>query len=419
LKLPEILRYKNYRKLYFAGTISELGSFTTETALMLFVFALSGNDKAYLGYTRAAFLIFLTIGSLTGGSIGERFNRRSILIFCNLCRLPLVFMLFFASTPLHVIFSISGIAFFTGIFNPSRQAMINDIVPRKDIKKANALFGSTIAVLHLVCPFLGATIYTYYKGVTPVVILDLLAFFVGLFLLRQISYRPPKKSVSDDGKRSSFIKDIQLGFSYLRNRKDLRAMYVNCMVGGLCIGILMPLLLPYALEVLGQDEKAYGYYMSCFGLGGIVGGIISNKLSKIFSPGKIISYAYLLEPFVMIFWLLNSVFYFSLFSFFIWGILVFVRIPSQLNYFSEYVETHYLTRMYSLLDLCFVVPNISGGLIIAFFSNQFSTSQMLWATAIMFFVMVVPRTLFGDVRSLINADMEPVSRDESVQDSQS
>ena len=47
---------KNYRFLYLAGFFSEFGSFITEQALMLLVFKLTGENKAWLGISRATFL---------------------------------------------------------------------------------------------------------------------------------------------------------------------------------------------------------------------------------------------------------------------------------------------------------------------------------------------------------------------------
>ena len=58
-----ILKLKSFRSLYIAGLTSELGSFITDTAVMLFVFALSAHDKSTLGITRAVFLFCITVSN--------------------------------------------------------------------------------------------------------------------------------------------------------------------------------------------------------------------------------------------------------------------------------------------------------------------------------------------------------------------
>ena len=94
-KLPSVLKLPNFRNLYFAGATSELGSFVTETVLMLFVFKLSNQDKSYLGILRATFLVCLTLGGILGGPLGNSLNRKKILIFCDIARIPLLISLFF------------------------------------------------------------------------------------------------------------------------------------------------------------------------------------------------------------------------------------------------------------------------------------------------------------------------------------
>ena len=260
MHLPKVLRYPNFKKLYFAGLTSEMGSFITETALMLTVFELSSQNKAFLGFARAVFLFCLTIGNLLGGSLGEKFNRRDLLIFTNYARIPLVLSLMFF-TNIYLVIVVDGlIALFTGIYNPTRQALINDIVPQKDISKANALSGSTFAIIHMLCPFLGAVLYSHFKGITEVLSFDLLTYFLGIYLLSTVLYKIPK---ADQHKsKQSILNDTIEGFKYAYERKDISTILTNSILGGICIGFLIPLLLPYFIEVLKMDETAYGIAFS-------------------------------------------------------------------------------------------------------------------------------------------------------------
>lgn len=413
IKLPKILQLPNFSKLYYAGLTSELGSFMTETALMLLVFKLSEGNKSQLGLMRAAFLISLTIGSLLGGPIGEKFNRRNVLLFSNFCRIPIVIMLFYFHNFYNIIICDALIAFFTGIYNPSRQAMINDIVPQKDIIGANSLFGATVAILHMIGPFLGASLFASFDGIYEIITFDLLTYFLGIGLLFKMKYNPPKviKEV-----KTTILHDLKEGLKYAHARKDLFALLLNSAVGGFCIGVLIPLLLPFTSEVLKLGEAEYGIILSIFGLGGIFGGFFCHKISSKYKPGKLIVISSAVEPFIMLSWLLIPNFTANSIIFFIWGIAVFVRIPSQLNYVSRTVETGYLSRVHSILDLSFVIPNISGGLFVAILGNRFGTMEMLFGTAALFIAMIIPRLLSKNMQSLYRDEGEIVTRDETIQD---
>ena len=53
------------------------------------------------------------------------------------------------------------VAFFQGIFTPLRRKKSFCVfVPKEKIKKANSLSSTTYAALHLICPYVGALIYT-------------------------------------------------------------------------------------------------------------------------------------------------------------------------------------------------------------------------------------------------------------------
>lgn len=415
IKTPFVFKFPNFRKVYAASFFSEMGSFITETALMLFVFNLSGENKAYLGITRASFLLCLTLGSIVGGPIGQRFNRKHVMIFSNIARIPLILALIFSDNIFLVITINSLVALFTGIYNPARQALINDIVPHDHINTANSITSSSMAFLHLVGPFLGSWAYAYFSGIKQVLSFDLFTYFLGIALLSATAYKAPLKA--EDEEEQSFFSEIAEGISLVKSRLDLVSLYLNCILGGLCIGILVPLLLPFVTEVLGKDEKTYGIVLSAFGLGGFAGGVLSAKLSKMFSPGKMIVTSICIESIMMTIWVHTHTYYLNLVVIFFWGMVVFTRLPSQLNYISRTVETKYLTRTHSLLDLSFVVPNITGGVIVALIGNHFPTLTILKAVSICFLFFIIPRLFFKEMKSLYNSTAKVVERDESSFDS--
>jgi MFS family permease len=303
------------------------------------------------------------------------------------------------------------IAFFTGVYNPSRQAVINEIVPQKNINQANSLFGSTMAILHLAGPFIGASFYAYFKGVQEVLLLDLFAFLVGLFLLSRMNYTPLKDEDADLSQAPlTFLGNLKEGFNYIIKRRDLRALLINASVAGLCIGVLVPLLLPFVTEVLGQGEREYGLLLSLFGLGGLFGGLAANRLCENFKTGRVVVILLCLEPMAMLMWINSQALILNYIVIAFWGLLVFARIPSQLNYISETVETRYLTRVHSLLDMAFVVPNISGGIVVAFFGGQFSTYAILAVVTAVFISLTYPRLLTRDMRTLFASNAKKVVR---------
>ena len=402
-KKPSALNNPEFKKLYFAGLTSELGSFITDTAMMLFVFALSGDNKTFLGISRALFLCFYTAGSLLGGPLGVRFNKRNILIASEVLRIPIILSLIFFHNIIFVMIANAMIGFFTGIYNPSRQTLINEILPEEEIKEANSLFGTTMAVLHIGGPFLGATLYGFFHGVFQVLSLDLITYCVGIFLLLKMNSAYLFQSIikNNDLKSNNMVEDFIEGYRYVRSRADLSAMLIFTLMVGFCIGILIPLLYPFVFEVLHKSEQQYGIDISLFGLGGIIGGWFSSSLNKRYKASQLFLLGIIAEAVLMPIWIRTTNFPLNCLVFFIWGLMVFIRIPSQLNYVSAHVPKEYMTRVYSFLDLVFVVPNISAGILVALIGNKLSTYEILNFTSIVFIILVGVGLTTKGTRSLL------------------
>lgn len=401
--LRNIFANKNFRFLYVAGLTSELGSFVTDTAIMLFVFALSGQNKTYLGSIRVLFLLCFTAGSLLGGPLGVRFNKRNLLLFSEFCRIPLILSLLYFHEIHFVMIANALIGFFTGIYNPSRQALINEIVPEKEIQNANSLFGSTMAVLHMAGPFIGATLYSINKGIFEVLILDLATYAIGIFLLFRITNLVKVESEKHDQQHSTFWHDFKDGCNYVLSRFDLSAMLAYTLVMGFCIGVLIPLLIPFVGEVLHKGDREYGIIISLFGFGGIAGGYLAHYLSKHFRAVNLFIFGIFSEVILMPIWVRTTNFYLSCFIFFIWGVFVFIRIPAQLNYISATVPKAYMTRVHSFLDLVFVVPNVSAGLLVAIIGGKLSTYDVLNYTSIIFIVLTIAGLFSKRTKALLKA----------------
>ena len=85
-----------------------------------------------------------------------------------------------------------------------------------------------------------------------------------------------------------------------------------------------------------------------------------------------------------------------------------------MNFISDSVETHFLTRVYSLLEMSFIVPNISGGILIAILGNEYDTFELLKIASVVFFLLIVLRLPFRHMRDLWNAKPEKIDREIQV-----
>ena len=405
--IPNVLKNSDYRKLYLAAFLSELGSFISETAITIYLYELASENKSYLGLSKAMFLIFMTLGNILGGPIGEKKNKRNVLLCCELFRIPIICSIFFVQNVWSLIILHSGVAFFTGIFNPTRQASVNLMVPKNEISDANSLFGTTFAIIHFIGPIVGASAYAFFKGIHEVLILDIATYCIGIFLLKRILNFDQKYSVSEKilSKDINFFSDIKQGLQYVSRRVDLMALLTNNLIAGFVVGILLPLLLPFSIEVLGKGKVEYGMLITIFGLGGFVGSLLTKQINGHFRYGQIIVMTACIEAVTMLIWVNLPNYYGSLILLFIWGMNVLIRIPTDLNYISNSVEKQYLSRVHSLFDLTFVAPNITGGILVGIIGNRLPTYTILMAAAILFCLLMIGRLPFKQMKTLYSSEI--------------
>ena len=187
--LIQTFSYKNFRNLFAGSMISELGSFITDTALMLFLFALTNDSKSWLGISQTTFILSYTLGTIIGGGLRNFASFKKILLFSNLIRMPLLVAMMYINSPAFLVLIAGFIAFFQGLFTPLMRALTNIFVPKEKIQTANSIYSTSWAFLHLICPYIGAYLFTELKEIKPILLLDLSTYiisFVFIFFINDL-----------------------------------------------------------------------------------------------------------------------------------------------------------------------------------------------------------------------------------------
>src|SRR5262245_27833910 len=119
-----LLKEGNFVKLFTAVLFSELGGYLTNTVILFYVNEQTNGSRLYLGLAQVLFVAPLLLGTLIGGSIGERANKRSIMVICEVINLFLIMAMFTVEAVLAVILIRACVVFFAGVYNPNRMALM-------------------------------------------------------------------------------------------------------------------------------------------------------------------------------------------------------------------------------------------------------------------------------------------------------
>jgi MFS family permease len=152
-----VLRIPDYRRLWAAQGVSDIGDALTSLTLLIVVTRLTGSTAAIAGMAIALAVPAIVVGPIAGVFV-DRWDRRRVMLASDLIRAGLVLgFIFVASTDRLWLMYVIAIAQATvgTFFTPSRMALIPRIVPREGLMAANSLnqmtrvlatvFGSALA----------------------------------------------------------------------------------------------------------------------------------------------------------------------------------------------------------------------------------------------------------------------------------
>ncbi len=206
----------NYRRLWLASVVSDLGGWFNIIALYTLVRQLTGSPLA-LGIVFFLRTTSWALASPFAGVIADRFNRRRLMIAGDLARALLVlgFLLVDEARELPVLYGLFVLqVVIAAVFTPARRASIPNITSEQELLTANTLSTATGATLIAVGTALGG-LATDWLGMRQVFVIDSLTFCVSAFLISRTAI--PQSTETAKGRRlRDAFHDIAAGWSYMR-----------------------------------------------------------------------------------------------------------------------------------------------------------------------------------------------------------
>lgn len=212
----------DFRNLWYGQIISLLGDWFNLIASASLVGQLTGSGLAIGGLFVVRMLAPFLISPLAG-VIADRYNRKRILIFADLTRaaVVLVFLLVRRPQDVWLLYTLTAIQLaISGIFFPTRNAILPDIVDRSELGAANALSSATWSVMLALGAALGGLVAGGW-GIKPAFIVDALTFLLSALFLSRILYTHTPDRVKGDMHPRVIFGQYVDGLRYLKNHPDI------------------------------------------------------------------------------------------------------------------------------------------------------------------------------------------------------
>lgn len=183
---------RNFRLLWTAQIVSEMGDWFYSVAIFSFLLELTGSAQM----VALAFLMQVLPQCLmapTAGVINDRISRRKVMMFADWTRAGVVLTMMLVRTRgmlplLFVLLFIEAVCW--SLFEPGRQSVIPNITADEDIPIANAIGAATWSVNFAMGAGLGGAVLVMF-GRETVFIVNSLSFVASALLIRAMKFAEP------------------------------------------------------------------------------------------------------------------------------------------------------------------------------------------------------------------------------------
>jgi MFS family permease len=295
-RVPKFLINRDFARLWYGQAISTVGDYVFDTTVTIWVATqlMAGSrwaPAAVGGVMICALLAVMVVGPAAGVFV-DRWNKRRLMLRSEVVRGVLVAVLLGltllpdGTIPIWlwlvliyvVVFVINAAGQF---FNPARFATVGDIVTDEASRtKAFGLGQATSATAAILGPPLAAPVLLT-AGIGWSLLLNAVSYLVSFIAIRSVNF--PAAQASQEARTAesapSWRREFGAGLRMFAKNRFLVALLVVFILSSLGTGAMTTLLVFFVDENLGTAPQYLGLMTMVYGLGSIIGALLSGRLA--------------------------------------------------------------------------------------------------------------------------------------------
>jgi MFS family permease len=272
----QLLHERSIRALLTAEVISTTGQQMTWVALPWFVLVTTGSATR-MSLVMGAELLGLALLGLPGGRVLGRLGARRTMIWCDAARAPIMLVIPLLHWSGGLSFAVlAAVAFALGACSAPYFAAQKVIVPEllgedeERVTDANALFQAANRTTILLGPVLAGVLIGVI-GATSVLVVDAATYVVSVLLVTL--FVPRRAPVEQEPEH----RQIRAGLRFLAHEPLLRVWWPAFALGDAAWTAFFVTLPVLVLERFGHHPALVGWLVASFGIGALIGNVISFR----------------------------------------------------------------------------------------------------------------------------------------------
>lgn len=304
-----VLAIPAFRKLWNSMAISSFGDWLGLLATTAMAQELSNGDYSTANFAIAGvFIVRLLPAVILGpiaGVIADRFDRRRLMIFCDIFRFGLYLSIPIVGNYFWLYMATILVECFTLFWSPAKEATVPNMVPKNKLESANqvsllAAYGTApiaaivFALLALVSNGLTSFLPENYSSTADLALyIDAFSFLYTAYIvykLREI----PKGAASKAAANENIGKSLFQGFKFVSGSKVIRGLIIGMLGAFFAAGAVIGLARTFVGD-LNAGDAAYGILFGAVFAGLAIGISFGPKVFSQFSRRRIFGAALIIS----------------------------------------------------------------------------------------------------------------------------
>lgn len=296
---------RSYFHLWLGQVTSSMGDWIGLIAILSIAARVSNNSGTAVGLVMVARMVPGFFLATVGGVIVDRFDRRRVMVACDLGRAALLGVLPFVDNLVGLIVVSFLLEILTLLWGPAKDASVPHLVNDQQLSSANSLsllaaYGTfplasiVFALLAVLANWLGHFAPFSALRVDREVLalwVDGLTFVVSALIVFRL---PIPRIERDEGRRIDWaqsMRDIKEGVQFISSHAMVRGVIIGLGAGLIGGGTMIPLGPVFAREVLGGGSAGFGALMTALGMGAAAGVFGVIVVQRRFPAATVFGYA--------------------------------------------------------------------------------------------------------------------------------
>ncbi|MFH0778882.1 MAG: MFS transporter [Candidatus Eisenbacteria bacterium] len=298
-----VLRVRSFLALSIGQTISQFGDRLNHMALIALVSEMMPGST----FKFSKLMIFVTVPGLIFGPISgafvDRWNKKKVLIFCDLMRAGLVLLIPFIPNS-QVVFAVVFLVFSAGLFySPAKMALVPSVIAKRKILMAGSVTTFSARTSTVIGAVAGGMIVGYF-GWRLSFYLDSLSYVLSALMMLLVTYRPAGRpgeveEIVPEVRRKGGIRaalreskkifvEVWEGLRFAFSYRTTVFAFLCATAIALAGGSLYVLVIVLVKEILDKGMEGLGTLIGFLGVGMILGSVLTGRFGPAIKEKRMI-----------------------------------------------------------------------------------------------------------------------------------